>query len=88
MGHPATSASRIQQPTQIPAMRAVLPGRRGREWKVTPSQLVILQLQPASGDQYLPTMRAKRQEHLHTVLHNIRNKIATLWGTKYAVAGQ
>ena len=44
-----------------------------------PSQLVILQLRPASGDQNLPTMRAKGQEHPHTVLRNIRNK--------YAVAG-
>ena len=63
------------------------PGTVRREWKVTASQLVILQLQPSSGDKYLPVMRAKGHEQEHTVLHHVRNKTAKLWGKRYALAG-
>ena len=58
------------------------PGTVRKEWKVTASQLIILQLQPSSGDQYLPAMRAPDQQHRDT-----RGKTAKLWGKKYALAG-
>ena len=62
------------------------PGTVRKEWKVTASQLIILQLQPSSGDQYLPVMRAQGQKQEHTIMHHVRNKTAKLWGKRYALS--
>ena len=57
-----------------------------RVWKTTPGQLAILQLRPASGDQYLPKMRSNEQKQDNIILDHIRTKKIKLWGPEYSVA--
>ena len=63
------------------------PGMVRQEWKVFTGQLAILQLIPASGDRYLPTMRNKGHEQERIILHNLRNRKAKLWGKECTVTG-
>ena len=50
------------------------PGLVRREWKPIAGQFAILQLRPASGDQYLPVMRSDKHQQDHNILHNLRGR--------------